>query len=139
MTASVMYNRPLHRGNWSSTVLWGRNRDLSDEHVLNGFLLESTLRFRDSNSAWGRVENVDRTSELLLDVAPEPVNSSERFLARVQAYTAGYDREIHALPGVSSALGGQITFYGKLGALAPIYGQHPLGVVLFIRLSPSEH
>src|ERR1700704_824280 len=29
MTASVQYNRPLHRGNWASAFIWGRNHTIS--------------------------------------------------------------------------------------------------------------
>ena len=134
MTASVMYNRPLARGNWSSTLLWGRNSVLDRHLVLNGYLAESTVRFQERNYLWGRIENVDRTSELLLDGLPEPPGFEENFLARVQAYTAGYDREFGWIPHVSTALGGQLTFYGKPSSLTPLYGRHPVGVVLFVRV-----
>ena len=133
MTASVMYNRPLARGNWSTTLLWGRNSDLNGNGVFNGYLAESTVHFLERNNFWGRVENVDRTSDLLLGGAPEPPNAPERFLGRVQAYTAGYDREFPWVPHVSTALGGQVTFYGKPAFLNSIYGEHPVGILLFVR------
>jgi len=139
MTASVNYNRPLNRGNWATTLLWGRNRDLGDKQVFNAYLAESTLRFADRNYVWGRFENVDRTSELLLAGALEPPAFAERFLARVQAYTIGYDREFPFLRRLSTALGGQVTFYRKPESLTPVYGQHPLGVVLFLRVRPGPH
>jgi hypothetical protein len=63
MTASVMYNRPITHGNWASTLVWGRNRT-SDGLVWNGYLAEPTLRFAEHHYVWGRIENVDRTSEL---------------------------------------------------------------------------
>src|SRR5437764_9365995 len=66
MTASVMYNRPLPKGNWASTLLWGRNRSVDTGLVWNGYLAESTVRFAERNYVWGRIENVDRTNELLL-------------------------------------------------------------------------
>lgn len=137
MTASIMYNRPFARGNWATTLLWGRNSDVNGDEVFNGYLAESTVHFLDRNNAWGRVENVDRTSDLLLGGAPEPPNTPERFLARVQAYTAGYDREFSWLPRFSTALGGQITFYAKPEFLTPIYGAHPVGVALLLRLRPA--
>jgi hypothetical protein len=139
MTASIMYNRPMGRGNWSTTLLWGRNSDLNGRGVFNGYLAESTLHFLDRNNVWGRVENVDRTSDLLLGGAPEPPNAPERFLARVQAYTAGYDREVPWVPHVSTALGGQVTFYAKPRLLNTLYGAHPVGVLLFVRFRPANH
>lgn len=139
MTASVMYNRPLARGNWATTLLWGRNSDLNEHQVFNGYLAESTLHFLDRNNMWGRVENVDRTSDLLLGGAPAAPNSPEGFLARVQAYTAGYDREFSWLPRVSTALGGQVTFYGKPAFLTPLYGAHPVGFLVLMRFRPTGH
>jgi hypothetical protein len=111
MTASVMYNRPIHRGNWASMILWGRNQSLSDGNVGNAYLLESTLRFLNRNYAWTRIESVDRTNELLLGEVPVPAGFTERYFTRVQAYTAGSDREhsepprIFAWPSVVSLCG----------------------------------
>jgi hypothetical protein len=136
MTASVMYNRRLEHGNWASTLLWGRNRVLQTGEVFNGYLAESTLQFTTRNHVWGRIENVDRTNELLLGKNSEPPGFEEKFLARVQAYTAGYDREFPLIPGVSTALGAQLTLYGKPAFLDPIYGRHPAGFILFMRIRP---
>jgi hypothetical protein len=136
MTASVMYSRTLERGSWTSTLLWGRNKVQQTQQVFNGYLAESTLRFADANHVWGRIENVDRTSELLLGKRPEPPGFEEELLGRVQAYTAGYDHDFRLIPGLSTALGGQVTFYGKPGFLDPIYGGHPAGVIVFVRLRP---
>ncbi len=134
MTASVMYNRPLRNGNWASTLLWGRNRSLPEGEVFNGYLAESTLRFLTRNYVWGRVESVDRTTELLLGENPKPPGFEEHFFARVQAYTVGYDHDLDMIPHLATALGGQVTFYGVPASLNSIYGSHPTGVVLFLRL-----
>jgi len=134
MTASVIYNRPFHNGNWASLLLYGRNQSLSDGNVGSGYLAESTLGFRGRNNAWMRIENVDRTDELLLNRGAIPPGFTERYFTRVQAYTAGYDREIGNIPHLSTAIGGQVTWYGVPQALRPEYGQHPAGAVLFLRL-----
>ncbi|PYU89987.1 MAG: hypothetical protein DMG25_17935, partial [Acidobacteria bacterium] len=136
MTASVMYNRPLEGGNWATTLVWGRNRTLPEGEVFNSYLAESTLRFRTRNYVWGRAENVDRTTELLLGENPLPAGFEERFLARVQAYTLGYDHEIEVIPHLTSALGVQATLYGVPASLHPVYGAHPRGLVLFLRVRP---
>lgn len=136
MTASIMYNRPLARGSWASTLLWGRNRTVPAGQVFNGYLAESTFQFAERNRVWGRMENVDRTTELLLGKQPEPAGFAEQFLARIQAYTMGYDRDIPLVRGLSTAMGGQVTFYGKPDFLTPIYGRHPAGVILFVRIRP---
>src|SRR5579864_8661984 len=137
MTASVSYNRPMAGGSWASTLLWGRNRIIETGQVFNGYLAETTLHFAEHNRVWGRIENVDRTSELLLGKQPEPPGFEENFLARIQAYTVGYDHDFPLIPGLSTALGGQVTFYGKPDFLTPLYGQHPAGAILFIRVRPT--
>ncbi len=134
MTASIQYNRPLPRGNWASLLLWGRNQDVAGGNVGNSYLLESTVRFLDRNYAWTRIENVDRTNALLLDSGAEPPGFSERYFTRVQAYTAGYEREVGHIPHLSTALGGQLTWHGVPDALQPSYGRHPVGGILFLRL-----
>jgi hypothetical protein len=136
MTASLMYNRPFHEGNWASMVLWGRNQSLSDGNVGNGFLVESTLRFLNRNHAWTRIENVDRTNELLLGQNALPPDFKERFFTRVQAYTAGYDRDIGHIPHLSTAVGGQVTWYGVPAVLRLAYGSYPVGVTLLVRVHP---
>jgi len=136
MTASLMYNRPMRKGNWDSTMLWGRNQSLSDGNVGNGYLLESTLQFLNKNYVWSRIENVDRTNELLLGENPLPPGFTERYFTRVQAYTVGYEREVGHIPHLSAAIGGQIMWYGAPEMLKPIYGSQPLGGVVFLRVRP---
>jgi hypothetical protein len=131
-----MYNRALNNGNWASTILWGRTRSLTDNSVFNSYLLESTVRFRTRNNAWTRIENVDRSNELLLGENPLPPNFREQPIGRVQAYTFGYDHDFDLIPRVASALGAQFTTYGVADALKPVYGSHPTGFALFVRFRP---
>jgi hypothetical protein len=134
MTSSLIYNRPLRSGNWASMLLWGRNQSLLDGNVGNGYLLESTLQFLSRNHAWTRIENVDRTNELLVGENPLPPGFIERYFTRVQAYTAGYDRDLGHIPHLSTALGGQMMWYGVPEDLKPDYGSHPVGFVVFLRV-----
>jgi hypothetical protein len=137
MTASVMYDRPLGdgvRGNWASTALWGRTRALEDHVIQNSYLFESTLRFAVRNYVWTRLENVDRTTELLLGENPEPLGFEEEPAGRVQAYTFGYDRDVDVVPHLRTALGAQVTAYTVGSRLRPVYGSDPMGVVVFLRI-----
>ena len=136
MTSSVMYNRPLRQGNWASTIVWGRNHSLSTGSNWNGYLAESTVRFTDKNYVWGRIENVDRTSELLFRNQIEPPNFEESIIGRVQAYTAGYERDIDLIPHLATGIGWQITLYSTPSQLRAQYGDHPVGAVVFLRLRP---
>jgi hypothetical protein len=136
MTASVMYNLTMAHGNWASTLLWGRNRNLPSGLVWTGYLGESTVRFAERNYIWGRIENVDRTSELLLRNQPEPPNFQENIIGRVQAYTAGYERDFDLIPHLATGFGAQITVNSTPDLLKGQYGSHPVGGVVFLRVRP---
>lgn len=136
MTASVMYNRPLIHGNWASTLLWGRNRSLDTGLVGNGYLAESTLRFAERNYIWGRFENVDRTNELLLKNQFEPPTFEENSVGRVQAYSAGYERDFDLISHLATGVGAQFTVYSTPLSLQREYGSRPVGGVMFLRIRP---
>ncbi|HEY2352635.1 MAG TPA: hypothetical protein VGH83_08990 [Candidatus Acidoferrum sp.] len=141
MTASVMYNKPLAagqtgNGNWASTALWGRTRSLGDGAIFNSYLIESTLRFRMRNYVWTRMENADRSNELLLGEKALPPGFRETRIGRVQAYTVGYSHDFDVIPHVASAVGVQVMTYGVPDILQPIYGAHPVGGLLFVRFRP---
>ena len=136
MTASVMYNRPLPQGNLASTIVWGRTRSLPDNAVFNSYLLESTVRFRGKNYVWTRLENAERSNELILGEAPLPPGFVEQPIGMVQSYTLGYDRDFDLVPHLASAIGAQVTTYGVPDRLKSIYGEHPVGVAIFVRLRP---
>ncbi len=138
MTASAMYDRPFakaKRGNWASSAVWGRTRSLSDNAIYNSYLLESTLRFATKNYVWTRIENVDRSNELLLTGALPP-GFEEKPLARVQAYTFGYSHDFELVAHLATSIGAQVTTYGVPGVLEPLYGAHPAGVAVYVRLRP---
>jgi len=138
MTGSIMYNRPMKEGNWASTVVWGRTRSLEDDSVFNSFLLESTLRFFTRNNVWTRIENAERSNELIIGENPLPLGFREMPIGHVQAFTFGYDREFDLIPHIASAIGVQVTGYGVPEALKAIYGSRPVGAAVFIRLRPSS-
>ena len=159
-TASLMYVRPFARGHWA---LWGRNTDLSytqppnipvlapaavrgthplsiyrPAHVVsvptrvppeiyNSYLLESTALFK------------DRDSLLLFKMAPFVLYASETHFTRVQAFTGGYERELPRLASWASlGIGAQFTAYNSSKPLAPIYGAHPIGAQLFLRVRVGQ-
>jgi hypothetical protein len=136
MTASVMYNRPFHEGNWASTILWGRTRSLEDRSIFNSYLFESTMRFRARNYVWTRIENAERSNELILGENPSPPGFREEPIGAVQAYTLGYDHDVALAPHLASAIGAQVTTYGVPSPLRAIYGQRPAAIAIFVRLRP---
>ena len=135
-TASVMYNRPLAHGNWSSTAVWGRTRSLAANAKENSYLLESLLRFHQANAVWTRIEDAGRSSELAIGPGSPQPQGPERPIGHVMAYTAGYDHDFKLIPRCSTAFGAQITTYGVPAVLEPAYSSHPLGAAIFVRLRP---
>jgi len=135
-TASVMYNRPFQNGDWASSLTWGRTKSIEDGAIFNSYALESTVRFLTLNHAWTRIENADRSNELLIGGNPLPPNFQEQAIGRVQAYTLGYDRDFQVIPGVATAIGAQVTLYGVGNNLKLSYGTHPVGVAVFLRFRP---
>ena len=136
-TASVQYNKPLTRGNWATSLIWGRNREGHDGHTfrLNSYLLESTLNFKDGNYIYGRAELVDKKDIL----RPEDMRSlgfgehaHPQF--RVGAYTVGYVRDVYATGNYSLGLGADATLYSKPEVLDVVYGRNPVSYKAFLRI-----
>lgn len=121
-TASLSYNRPFGRGNWATSVIWGRVHKTGDGDNLNGYGLESVARFAGKNYLTGRIELDDKDE--LLAVARE---------FRIGAYTIGYTRDFYPVPRIATGLGANFTAYSMPAALIPYYGQHPVAVLVFVR------
>jgi hypothetical protein len=139
-TASVSYNKNFARGNWSSSLIWGRNHGTHDSEPfnVNSYTAESTLNFMDKNYVYTRLELVDK-NELL--------NGAERAQLgfngphpsfRIGGYTFGGARDIWNTAKLSVALGGDFTFYSKPHALDALYGANPTSYKFFLRLRPSK-
>ena len=135
-TASLMYNRPFARGNLAGTALWGRTRAISDSGKENSYLFETTVRFHATNYAWTRIENAGRSNELRNGENPLPAGFSEQPIGHVQAYTFGYDHDVSRRRHTLIALGAQATTYSAPAVLQPVYGAHPAGFAVFLRLRP---
>jgi hypothetical protein len=79
---------------------------------------------------------VDRTNELLLKNQVEPPTFQESIIGRVQAYTGGYERDFDLVPHLAIGFGAQLTVYTTHGTLVSEYGNHPVGVAVFLRIRP---
>ncbi len=140
-TASVSYNRPFNRGNWATSLIWGRNHlsGPGETANLNGYTAESTVNFLDRNYLYTRLELVDKNELLrpadraLLGIAPDAHPS-----LRVGAYTFGGARDIWNTSKLSMAIGGDVVFYSMPSALNPIYGHHPVSYHVFFRIRPGK-
>jgi hypothetical protein len=134
-TASVQYTRPIASGGqWSTSLIWGRNHRLLDRANSNAYLLESVLPVRRKNFLTGRIELVDK-DELFSD-QPDLAASLARTVGssfRIGAYTAGYTRDIGTFEKIETGIGGNVTSYSLPGAIKPFYGDHPLAFNFFLR------
>lgn len=107
VTASAHYTR----GGWSSSFLWGRSRDT------NSWLAETLLPLSRRNIVTGRFEVVDKD---------ELVPGHDLF--RITGYTAGYTRDLVPQVGI----GFNVTGYAIPSELKPLYGDHPVGLNVFL-------
>jgi hypothetical protein len=140
MTASISYNKRFGRGNWASSLIWGRNREEhhNDLFTLNGYTAESTVQFLDRNYLYTRLELVDKTG--LLDASERAslgvTNSHPIF--RIGAYTVGYSRDVWTTERFNVALGSDLTIYSKPAVLDAVYGNSPVSYRFFVRVRPSR-
>lgn len=104
--------------------MWGRNHTIGTNVKANGYLLEAEARLRGRQSLWTRIENDDRTTDLLGAAAPP----EESVVGRVQAYTGGYAHRIWHCDWSALELGAQVTLYDTPPRLLLLYGAHPVGV-----------
>jgi hypothetical protein len=130
-TASVSYNRPFARGNWATSVIWGRNHKQSENTTQNSYLLESIVNFKDKNYAYTRLELVDKDE--LFPAAPPP-----RPQFRVGGFTFGGVRDLVQTSKVQVGLGADVTFYSKPAALDAVYSEQPVGFRIFLRFRPGR-
>jgi hypothetical protein len=128
-SASVEYNRPLAKGNWATTVVWGRKHKELQDTRQNSYLAESTLNFLRRNYAYTRLELVDKD-----ELFPQaPLQTS----FRIAAYTFGGVRDFMHNEHWQVGLGADVTFYSKPAALDPVYGNNPVSFHIFVRIRPG--
>ena len=134
-TASVSYTRPIGRSAWATTLIWGRNHEILTGRNPNSYLLESVYPFATKNFVTGRIELVDK-DELFADQVELEAHlaSTAGSTFRVQAYTAGYTRDLVQVRDVETGLGFNVTAYEIPSAIQPYYGSHPWGINLFLRV-----
>jgi hypothetical protein len=133
-TASVTYNRPFTRGDWATSVIWGRDHETDTKRNINSYLVESVVRFHEKNYITGRAELVDRDELFANQPAIEQhLAATVGTVFRVGAFTAGYTRDVHLLPHVITGIGGNFTLYNVPVAIQPYYGEHPAAFYIFLR------
>jgi len=123
-TASLSFHHARTTAELDATAIWGRNHTVGTDVNANGYLLEAEGRFKERQSLWTRIENDDRTTDLLGAAAPP----QETVVGRVQAYSGGYAHRIWHNDWSAIELGAQATVYATPPRLLAFYGAHPSGV-----------
>lgn len=131
-TASLIYNVPLGPdANWSSSIVWGQNRE--GHHGKTQSILLETNYQRGRDTFYGRFEHVEKPGH---DLVLDPVDEDRVF--PVRAYSVGYVRDLAHGKGVDVGLGGQFTIYDAPGDLERYYGDDvPFAFQVFVRVRPS--
>jgi hypothetical protein len=136
-TASVEYVVPRPRDNWWATsLIWGRNWKTAPKYGSNAVLAETVVPFRDKNFVSGRYEWSQRDE--LFAGNPELTAQLEQTTGQrwfdVNAYTVGYTRDLGIFFGAQTGLGANVSLYGIPEAIKPYYGDHPMGVNVYLRV-----
>ena len=139
-TASVSYNRPFNRGNWATTLIWGRNHLNSPDKTgnLNGYTAESTVMFLRKNYVYTRLELVDKDDLLRADERARLSIKQEHPSFRIGSYTFGGVRDVWTTDKMLLGFGSDVTLYSKPSVLDQFYGSHPISWRLFIRIRPAQ-
>jgi hypothetical protein len=99
------------------------NHKILEQTNTNAILAETLVPIGRRNFLTGRFEWSQR-DELLHD---------ERAY-NIGAYTAGYTRDIGLFRNLQTGIGANFTAYTLPGSLKAIYGSHPVGVSIFLRV-----
>lgn len=129
-TASVIHALPLsvNNHNLNSAVIWGLNRhDGENEH---SFLLESNLQL-DRFALYSRYEWVQKSAA---ELALEGFDEHDSF--NINAFTLGTNFTVLRQLSTNFALGVQGSLFAAQQALDPVYGNNPLSVEVYLRISP---
>ena len=150
VTASALYAAPLGGGDLTSALVWGMNRvgegghhegghgggaeaaGVDDGHAgtYHSVLGETALRLRRA-AVFGRAEWVEKGGE---EIGLE--GALGELTHRVSSASLGAGYEVARPAGLSLLLGGQATAYAVPSALRPLYGDAPVSLQVFLRVSP---
>jgi hypothetical protein len=124
------------RGAWAWSAIWGRDYKTDGHYGVNAVTAEFVAPWRQKNLFTGRYEWSQRDE--LLDADPAlkqniTAETGERWFD-VNAYTAGYTRVLGNFHGAELGAGANLTLYGVPQTLTPYYGQHPVGVSMYLRV-----
>ncbi len=118
------------------SLIWGRNWKTANQYGSNAVLAETMIPIGDKNFVSGRYEwsqrdelfadNPDLEDQLAMATGARSFN--------VNAYTIGYTRDLGTFHGAQTGLGANVSLYGIPASIQSYYGDHPLGVNVYLRI-----
>ena len=126
---SATYNRAItpHR-NFEATFIWARNR--VNKQDLDGYLIEAQLKQDGGWTPFFRYEFIKKNAEEL--VLPSSFPPQQIF--NVQQATIGITRDIFNTGSLTWAMGGAALFNVVPSDLKPVYGNNPMGWLIYLRI-----
>ena len=135
-TASLHYIRPNRQKNsWAASLIWGQDYKTDERRAINAVTAEAVIPFRRNNFVTGRYEWSQR-DELFAknpQLAAQITLETGKPAFQVNAFTAGYTRDVDLFRNVQTGIGANVSTYVIDAALQSYYGAHPWGVNVFVR------
>lgn len=133
-TGSLIYNRPQGSGrNFQATAAWGRTRTHGAD--LDSYLLEAQWKRDGGWTPYLRYEYVEKNAEEL--VLDETLFAEDAVFDLQQA-TLGLVRDLPLRGDYQWGIGAQVMLNVVPDALTPVYGEHPTGWLLYLRVHPRR-
>ena len=126
-SVSATYRLGFRKGNWQTTLAWGRNSYTSRESSV-GYLLESAMRLGGGHALFGRLEQV-RSNELM-----RQDDALQHELFKLRKLTIGYYRVVDPSGAAKLDVGAFVSRYFVPSFAASSYGSEPTAYTLFVRI-----
>lgn len=139
-TASITYacshDASPDRDWWAASLIWGRNHFTAPApRNSDAYTAEATRHFARVHDLFGRIERLNNDELFTRGLTiQQALAQPEQLGYWINALTLGYAREIPSLPHLRSSLGASFATYLVPAPVRAVYGQHPLGVQVFLRL-----
>ena len=132
-TASATYSLPFGDDkSFNATALWGLNK-ITGQAGDNAALFEGDIRIKKLD-LYTRYEFVQKTTE---ELDLNGIIYGNETIFGVNALTLGTNYDLFKIGPLNLAAGAQLTYYAADNRLNSLYGSHPLGGEVFLRLYPG--
>ncbi|WP_303310223.1 hypothetical protein [Hymenobacter sp. BT730] len=139
-TASIIQSNQWGNGRYiASALVWGMNRNISDEHThtSHSVLAETNVQLG-KPAVYGRYEFVQKSAEeLQTETSILYPNDSDKGPFNIHALTLGGTYRLVQLAKTDLTLGAQATVYRPQEIIQPLYGKTPVSAQVYLRLNPS--